>query len=87
MRYTFTAVYVDGEDGWIVAYIEELPNVHGQGRTIEEAESSLREAAELVLRFNREQTAKAFHDAPVVRREKLRVHDYSHIFRRRRGES
>jgi predicted RNase H-like HicB family nuclease len=87
MRYTFTAIYVDGEDGWIVGYLEELPGVVGQGRTIEETERSLREAAELVLRFNRERTAEAFQGRRVAKREMITVRDYAHIFRRGRGEA
>ncbi len=42
------AVYVqDGE--WIVAWLVEMPRVHTQGHTIEEARENLRDALELML--------------------------------------
>lgn len=53
MQYTFTAVYLPGENGEVVAYLEELPGAHGQGATIEEADESLRDATEMVLAANR----------------------------------
>lgn len=87
MRYAFTAVFVNGEDGWIMSYLEELAGVHGQGRTIDEARKSLHESLELVLRFNREQTLQAFHAARVVQRETLRVRDYSRHFPHGRGKA
>lgn len=71
MQYTYTAVYVDGEEGWIVAYLEELPGVHGQGRTIELARKSLHDALELALKGNRRLSADAFSDARVLLREKF----------------
>jgi len=39
-------------DGWWIAYIEELPGVNTQGRTLEEARENLREATRLVLEAN-----------------------------------
>jgi predicted RNase H-like HicB family nuclease len=71
MRYTFTAVYLDGGDGQIAAYIEELPGVLGQGRTVEDARVSLRQALDFALACNRSDTRKAFHDARVIRRERM----------------
>jgi predicted RNase H-like HicB family nuclease len=87
MKYTFTAVYVDGEEGWINAYLEELQGVHGQGRTIEEARQSLHESLELVLRFNRAQTKAAFGDARPVHRETLRARQHPFAARLKRGAS
>jgi hypothetical protein len=52
---------------------------------MEEAEKSLREALDLILRFNRERTAEAFHDARVVKRETITVRDYSRHFPHGRG--
>ncbi len=48
-----TAVFERTDDWWI-AYVEELPGVNTQGRTLEEARENLHEAAELVLAANRE---------------------------------
>lgn len=86
MRYNFTAAVVDGEDGWFVAYIEELPGAHGQGRTIEDAMVSVREAVELILQANREVTAKAFRGARVARRAPIMIDD-SPLRRPGRGEA
>lgn len=41
-------------DGWWAASIEEIPGVHTQGSTLEEARENLREALEMVLEVNRE---------------------------------
>lgn len=71
MQYTFTAVFVDGEEGWIVAYLEELPGVHGQGRTIELARKSLHDALDLALGSNRQISRGAFADARVLLRERF----------------
>jgi len=86
MRYTFTAVFVDGEDGWIVGYIEELPGALTQGRTVEEAERRIHGAVKLILDANRKFTAAAFHDARVVHRLAITVGG-SPLRRRGRGEA
>ncbi len=41
-------------DGWWAASIEEIPGVHTQGETLEEARENLRDALEMVLEANRE---------------------------------
>ena len=48
-----TIVYEQGEDGWIVASIPEVPGAHSQGRTREEARASVIDALRgiLELRF------------------------------------
>jgi len=48
----FTAVYAK-RGKWYVAYVEEIPGVNTQGRTLAEAKRNLREALELVLETNR----------------------------------
>ena len=73
MQYTFTAIYVEGEADWYVAYAEELPGALGQGKTIDEARASLREALQLVMGSNRQISREAFHGAQVVLRETLSV--------------
>jgi len=57
----FTAVFEQEEDWWI-AYVEELPGVNTQGRTLEEAHENLKEAVQLIIEANRE----------LARREKIR---------------
>ena len=48
-----TIVYEDGEDGWTVASVPEVPGVHSQGRTRDEARSNVIDALHgiLELRF------------------------------------
>jgi predicted RNase H-like HicB family nuclease len=49
----FTAVFQQS-DGWWAAYVEEVPGVNTQGKTLEEARKNLKEALLLVLETNRE---------------------------------
>jgi predicted RNase H-like HicB family nuclease len=52
MHNEFTAVFErDGE--WYVAYSPEIPGANGQGRTKEEARSSLADAIALILEDRR----------------------------------
>jgi predicted RNase H-like HicB family nuclease len=48
-----TIVYEQGEDGWIVASVPEVPGAHSQGRTREEARENVIDALRgiLELRF------------------------------------
>lgn len=48
----FTAVYTK-RGKWYVAYVEEIPGVNTQGRTLAEAKRNLKEALGLVLEANR----------------------------------
>jgi len=47
--HTFNVVYEDAGDGWVYAHVPELPEVHTQGETLEEARDMVRDAIELVL--------------------------------------
>lgn len=54
----YTAAFQkDGK--WIAAWIEEIPGVNTQGRTMKEARENLQEALQLMLEINREESAKA----------------------------
>ena len=44
----FTAVFKKTKD-WVVAWIEEIPGVNTQGKTLSEARENLREALSLIL--------------------------------------
>jgi predicted RNase H-like HicB family nuclease len=48
-----TVVFEQGQDGWIVASVPEVPGVHSQGRTREEARANVVDALRgmLELRF------------------------------------
>ncbi|PDW04431.1 type II toxin-antitoxin system HicB family antitoxin [Candidatus Viridilinea mediisalina] len=67
-----TAVYVqDGE--WIVAWLAEMPRVHTQGKTIEEARENLRDALELTFATKREESERNLVGKTVLQRETLAV--------------
>jgi predicted RNase H-like HicB family nuclease len=51
---SFNAVYEDAGEGWIYAHVPELPEVHTQGKDLEEAREMVRDAIELVLEDRRE---------------------------------
>ena len=47
-----TVVYEEGEDGWVIARIREVPAAMSQGRTQEEARENVLDALrELVLSY------------------------------------
>ena len=48
MKHEFTAV-VEHDEDWFIAYAPEVPGANGQGRTRDEALTSLSEAIELIL--------------------------------------
>lgn len=48
----FTGVY-KRRGKWVVAWVEEVPGVNTQGRTLKEAKDNLREALSLILAENR----------------------------------
>lgn len=55
MTHTFTAVFEQDGDWWI-GYVEELPGANTQGKTLDETRENLKEAVELILEANREQS-------------------------------
>ncbi len=57
MMREFTAV-IEKRGKWYVAYVEEVPGVNTQGRTLAEVRRNLRDALEGILALNREMAAK-----------------------------
>jgi predicted RNase H-like HicB family nuclease len=53
----FTAVF-EKRGRWYVAYVEEVPGVNTQGKTLAEARENLKEALHLTLEENRRLAAK-----------------------------
>jgi len=53
MRNEFTAV-IERDGDWFVSYSREVPGANGQGRTKDEAQTSLSEAIALILEDLRE---------------------------------
>lgn len=52
MQHEFTAVY-ERDGGWVAAYCPEVAGANGQGRTKDEARSSLVDAIALILEDRR----------------------------------
>jgi predicted RNase H-like HicB family nuclease len=57
MKHQFTSV-IEKRGKWYVAYVEEIPGVNTQGRTLAEARRNLKEALAMVIEANRELSAK-----------------------------
>lgn len=65
-----TAVYVQSGE-WIAAWIEEMPGVNTQGRTLEEARANLRDALALMLEDLRADGERRLVGETVIERELL----------------
>jgi predicted RNase H-like HicB family nuclease len=63
----FTAIYLDGENGWIVATCPEVPGAITQGRTREEARENLKDAIHMMLEAMREDAEKDLEGREVAR--------------------
>jgi predicted RNase H-like HicB family nuclease len=57
MKHQFTSV-IEKRGRWYVAYVEEMPGVNTQGRTLAAARRNLKEALALVIEANRELSAR-----------------------------
>jgi predicted RNase H-like HicB family nuclease len=72
MTREFTAV-IEKRGKWYVAWIEEVPGVNTQGRTLAEVRRNLKDALEGILALNREMASKEKEKAEEVRREPILV--------------
>ncbi len=73
VRKVFTAVY-EKRDRWYIGYVEEVPGVNTQGRTLSETRRNLQEALYLILETNRLLADKELQSNQVVR-EKIAVNE------------
>jgi predicted RNase H-like HicB family nuclease len=48
----FTAIIEQGENGWYVGQVKELPAAMSQGKTIEELKENLLDALRLILVYD-----------------------------------
>jgi predicted RNase H-like HicB family nuclease len=64
----FTAVYLKSQYGY-VGFVEELPGVNSQGRTIDEARANLQRLAAIVFDEERSQAEEMLRGKEVVREE------------------
>jgi len=53
----FTAIYKK-QGKWFLGWVEEIPGVNTQGRTLKEAKKNLKEALDLILEVNRAMSRK-----------------------------
>jgi len=67
MAFTFTAVYLESEEGGYIGFVAELPGASTQGETLEEVRENLQEAAALVLEGNRILAEEALLGQEVIR--------------------
>ena len=57
MKHQFSSV-IEKRGKWYVAYVEEIPGVNTQGRTLAEARRNLKEALAMIIEANRDLAAK-----------------------------
>ena len=69
MKREFTAVYKKSGK-WFLAWIEEIPGVNTQGKTLKEAKENLKEAISLILETNRN---FSFAKSDFLKREPISV--------------
>ena len=65
----FTAIIEEGENGWFVGQIEEIPAAISQGKTIEDLKVNLLDALRLILDTNKELTSKEYFGKQVIIQE------------------
>jgi predicted RNase H-like HicB family nuclease len=68
----FTAVYKKTKN-WFVAWVEEIPGVNTQGKTLKEARENLREAIFLILESNKESSRLNSPKSTSIRRELINI--------------
>ena len=67
-RKEFTAIYKKSGK-WYLAWIEEIPGVNTQAKTLREAKENLREALSLILETNHLLSLSAFGKNKVLREQ------------------
>jgi len=58
MQREFTSV-IEKRGNWYIGYVEELPGVNTQGRTLKEVRENFKEALYLIMESNRDLAAKS----------------------------
>ena len=64
-----TAIIENGENGWLVGQIEEIPAIISQGKTIEDLKANLLDALHLYLEVQKELTDKEYKGKNITREE------------------
>jgi predicted RNase H-like HicB family nuclease len=68
----FTAIYKRTKN-WFVAWIEEIPGVNTQGKTLKEARENLEEALLMILEENRASSRQQLKDHRTARKELIKI--------------
>lgn len=68
----FTAVYRKTKD-WFIAWVEEIPGVNTQGKTLDEARQNLEDALVLTIDLNRKNSRKNIRDTNRLKRELISI--------------
>ena len=63
---TYTAVYKK-QGSWYLAWIEEIPGVNTQGKTLKEAKENIKDALALILQTNRSISRKHLSKGDAIR--------------------
>lgn len=71
MANEFTAV-IERDHNWLIAYCPEAPGANGQGKTKEEAVSSLAEAIALILEDRREDGLRGLPKDAILEKVSIR---------------
>lgn len=66
MARQFTAIYKKS-DKWYLGWIEEIPGVNTQGKTLKEVKENLKEALLLILEINKLLNKKEIPKGKVIR--------------------
>ena len=66
MARQFTAIYKKSGK-WYLGWVEEIPGVNTQGKTLKETKENLKEALLLILETNRLLNKKEFSKGKVIR--------------------
>jgi len=66
----FTAIYKKSGK-WYLGWVEEIPGVNTQGKTLKEAKENLKDALLLILETNRIINKKEFSKGKVIRESLL----------------
>ena len=61
----FTAIYKKSGK-WYLGWVEEIPGVNTQGRTLKETKENLKEALSLILETNKKITEKNLKDKKAI---------------------
>ncbi len=65
----FTLAIEKGQDGWQVGYIEELPAVMSQGKTIAELKENILDALQLYFEAMRQESKKFLKGRKLIHRK------------------